>query len=107
MATYASDVLFSIDTALQLKNGLNVETITTAKTLTYKDSTYQALKNVTGTLDVNLPSPKSGCNFWIKSRASSSSNIVVKDHLGNSMGTLAAGNSVLVVCDDSAWYDIS
>ena len=59
MATYASDVLFSIDTALQLVNGLNAETITTNKTLTYKDSTVQALKNVTGGLDVILPAPRS------------------------------------------------
>jgi hypothetical protein len=106
MATYASDVLFSIDTALQLVNGLNAETITTNKTLTYKDSTVQALKNVTGGLDVILPTPKTGCSFWIKSRASSSSNIDVKDHNAATVAVLSAGNSVLVVCDDSAWYDI-
>tara|TARA_Y100001963_G_scaffold160196_1_gene268866 strand:+ start:427 stop:756 length:330 start_codon:yes stop_codon:yes gene_type:complete len=106
MAEYASDILFSIDTALQLKNGLNAETITTPKVLTYQDSTFQALKNVTGSLDVTLPSPKSGCNFWIKSRASSTSNIVVKDHNAATVQTLAAGNSVLVACDDSAWYNI-
>ena len=107
MAEFASDILFSIDTALQLKNGLNAETITVSKTLTYQDSTYQALKNTTGALDVILPSPKSGCHFWIKSRASSSSNIVVKDHLGSSIKTLAAGDGVLFCCDDSAWYDLS
>ncbi len=103
---FASDVLFSIDTALQLKNGLNAETITTNKTLTYRDSTIQALKNTTGGLDVILPAPKSGCVFWIKSRASSSSNIDVKDHNSASIAVLSAGNSVLVACDDSAWYDI-
>ena len=106
MAQFASDVLFSIDTALQLKNGLNAETIATNKTLTYRDSTVQALKNVTGTLDVILPAAKSGCGFWIKSRASSTSNIVVKDSAGNTFATLGAGNSVYVVADDSAWYDI-
>ena len=38
MAQYASSVLFSIDTALQLKNGLNIETLTSAtKDLTYQD----------------------------------------------------------------------
>ena len=106
MAEYASDILFSIDTALQLKNGLNAETITTPKVLTYQDSTFQALKNVTGSLDVTLPSPKSGCQFWIKSRASSTSNIVVKDHNAATVQTLPANTAVLVDCDDSAWYDI-
>ena len=106
MATYASDVLFSIDTALQLTNGLNAETITTTKTLTYKDSTYQALKNVTGTIDVVLPATKSGCSFWIKNRASSSSILVVKDADGNTYATLGAGNAVFMACDATAWYDL-
>lgn len=107
MASYASDILFSIDTALQMKGGLNAEAITVNKSLTYKDSTFQALKNVTGGLDVSLPAPKSGCSFWIKSRASSTSNITVKDHSGSSIRVLAAGDGVLVACDDSAWYDLS
>ena len=106
MAEYASDILFSIDTALQLKNGLNAETITTHKVLTYQDSTFQALKNVTSSLNVTLPAPKSGCQFWIKSRASSTSNIVVKDHNAATVQTLPANTAVLVVCDDSARYDI-
>jgi hypothetical protein len=107
MAEFASDILFSIDTALQLKNGLNAETITVTKTLTYQSSSYQALKNNTGTLDTVLPSPKSGCSFWIKSRASSTHNIVLKDHAGNTIKTLAAGDGVFVSCDDAAWYDLS
>lgn len=107
MASYASNILFSIDTALQMKGGLNAETITVNKTLTYKDSTYQALKNVTGGLDVILPEPKSGCSFWVKSRASSSSNITVKDHAGNPIKVLAAGDSVFVACDIAAWYDLA
>ena len=107
MAEFASDILFSIDTALQLKNGLNAETITAPKVLTYQDSTYQALKNITGSLDVTLPTPKSGCSFWIKSRATSSSNIIVKDHNAATLKTLTAGDGVLVSCDDSAWYDLT
>ena len=103
---FASNILFSIDTALQQKGLANPETITTNKTLEYSDSSIQLLKNTTGGLDVILPDPKDGTIFWIKSRASSSSNIEVKDHTGSSIVVLSAGNAVLVVSTDSAWWDV-
>ena len=106
MAEFASDILFSIDTALQLKNGLNVETITVSKTLTFQDSSIQILRNETGGMDCNLPALKSGCRFWIKSHGSSTSATAVKAHLGNTIATLTANDSVMVACDDTAWYGI-
>ncbi len=85
---------------------VNAETITTNKTLVYSDSTYQLLKNVTGNLDCNTPSPVDGAHFWVKSRSSSSQPIVVKDHSGNILATLTAGQAVLVVANATAWWDV-
>lgn len=85
---------------------VNPETITVNKTLVYNDSTYQLLRNNTGTLDCILPTYKDGARFWIKNRASSSSNIVVKDEDANTIATLAAGEGVLVVSDGEAWWDV-
>lgn len=85
---------------------VNPETITVDKTLVYNDSTYQLLRNNTGTLDCILPTYKDGARFWIKNRASSSSNIVVKDEDANTIATLAAGEGVLVVSDGEAWWDV-
>ena len=103
---FASDILFSIDTALQQKGAVNAETITLNKTLAYSDSSIQLLKNTTGSLDVILPEVKDGVYFWIKSRSSSSSNVVVKDVDGNTIATLGAGNAVLAVSDGAAWWDV-
>ena len=89
-----------------LKGGVNAETITTDKTLTYADSTYQLLKNTTATLECILPDYVEGSSFWIKNRASSTSNVVVKDASGNTIATLAAGEGVLVVSSDTAWWDV-
>ena len=64
------------------------------------------LRSNTGTLDCILPTYKDGARFWIKNRASSSSNIVVKDEDANTIATLAAGEGVLVVSDGEAWWDV-
>jgi len=103
---FASDILFSIDTALQQKGGVNSEAIIINKTLVYNDSSIQLLKNTTGSLDVILPAVKDGVYFWVKSKASSSSNIIVKDPDGGTIATLGAGNAVLVVSDGVAWWDV-
>tara|TARA_Y100001963_G_C6760658_1_gene439299 strand:+ start:251 stop:568 length:318 start_codon:yes stop_codon:yes gene_type:complete len=103
---YTDPTPFKIPRRYENAGGVNPETITVNKTLTYTDSQYQLLKNTTGSLDVILPSPSDGASFWIKSRSSSSSNIVVKDADGNTLSTLSAGQSILVVSTDSAWWDV-
>lgn len=84
----------------------NPETITTNKTLVYKDSHYQLLRNNTGTLDCILPAYKDGASFWVKNRASSTHNILVKDEDANTIATLASGEAVFVVSDGVAWWDV-
>jgi len=103
---YNDELGYILDNPPILRGGVNAETITTNKTLIFSDSTYQLLKNTTGSLDVILPSPKDGGSFWIKSRASSSSAIVVKDHLGNTIESLTAREGILVVCDSVNWWDV-
>jgi hypothetical protein len=85
---------------------VNPETITTNKTLTYRDAQYQLLRNNTGTLDCILPEYKDGASFWVKNRASSTSNILVKDEDANTIATLTAGQAVFVVSDGAAWWDV-
>ena len=103
---YTDATPFKIPRRYENAGGVNPETITTNKTLTYLDSQYQLLKNTTGSLAVILPASSDGASFWIKSRASSSSNIVVKDADGNTLATLSAGQSILVVSTDTAWWDV-
>jgi hypothetical protein len=65
MSEYASNVLFSIDTALQRKGGVNLETIVATKNLTYQDSSVQFITPSGGTKTVMLPPVKSGCSFLV------------------------------------------
>jgi hypothetical protein len=97
---------FNVPRHIVQKGGVNPETITENKTLTYKDSQYQLLRNNTGSLDCILPDYKDGASFWIKNRASSTHNIVVKDVDANTIATLSAGEGVLCVSNVSAWWDV-
>lgn len=109
MPQFASDILFSIDTALQQKNGVNEEVITTSKTLTYQSSSVQILKNDTaGVLNVTLPALKSGVHFWIRCKASSSANISVNNppSPGGGVQTLTPGEACLVVCNGTIWQTV-
>jgi hypothetical protein len=109
MAQYASNVLFSIDTALQLKNGLNIETLTAAtKDLTYQDSTFQVLEaHASG--DLKLPLPKSGTFFFICNTSGGNvlavklqSGTVVINLVANNAGTPAA-STCLCFSDGTDW----
>ena len=51
---------FKIPRHIVQPGAVNPETITTNKTLTYRDAKYQLLRNNTGTLDCILPSYKNG-----------------------------------------------
>ena len=97
---------FNVPRHIVQKGALNVETITTNKTLVYSNGTYQVLTNATGVLDCILPAVKDGAKFWIKNVASSTHNIVVKDADGGTISTLSAGNGALVVSSASAWHEV-
>tara|TARA_Y100001973_G_C5050128_1_gene257249 strand:+ start:35 stop:376 length:342 start_codon:yes stop_codon:yes gene_type:complete len=104
---FASDILFSIDTALQQKGSVNIETITGDKALGYDDSSYQVITNSKGSnADVRMPAKKDGVYFWIKNADSSAHALLIQESdttpiIGGS--GLAAGKAALVVCDGSNW----
>ena len=92
MAHYGSSILFSIDTALQIKNEVNIESLTAAtKDLSYQDSTFQLLEaHASG--DMKLPLPKSGTFFFICN--TSGANVLnVKLQSGSVVIALAANNA--------------
>ncbi|MHA2301545.1 MAG: hypothetical protein ACXACD_11380 [Candidatus Thorarchaeota archaeon] len=97
---------FKIPRHIVQPGAVNPETITVNKTLVYSDAQYQVLRNNTGSLDCILPSYKDGASFWIKNRASSTHNIVVKDEDANTIATLGANEGLFVVSDGVAWWDI-
>ena len=103
---YSDKAEFKIPRHLVQPGSVNPETITVNKSLSYKDGNYQLLRNNTGSLDCILPLYKDGAYFWIKSRASSTHNIVVKDTDGNIIATLTAGQAVLCVSNAVAWWDV-
>lgn len=104
--SFTSKQEFRIPRHIVQPDSVNPETITTNKTLTYRDAQYQLLRNNTSTLDCILPTYKDGASFWVKNRASSTSNILVKDEDSNTIATLTAGQAVFVVSDGSAWWDV-
>mgnify|MGYP003147096631 CR=1 FL=1 len=109
MAQFASNILFSIDTALQQKGGVNEEVITTSKTLTYQDSTIQIIKNNTaGVLNVTLPEFKEGTIFFVRCKASSGANLSLQNPASSPGGVqvLAPGEACLVACEGTVWQTV-
>ena len=103
---YASDILFSIDTAFQQKGAVDTPTITSTHTLTYKSGTYQIVTNGSGSpLTVMLPSVKTGVSFWIKCAGADAIN-VNEPAGGSTISALTTGQAALLVSDGSSWYQV-
>jgi len=107
---FASDILFSIDTALQLKGAVNVETLTSStKDLEYSDSTVQILEaHASG--DLKLPAAKSGVIF-VLCNTSGSNALEIKIQSGSLLISLAANNAgspaastAICYCDGTNWH---
>ncbi len=98
---------FNVPRHVVQKGGINIETISGDKVLTYGDSTYQVITNSKGSnADVRMPAKKDGVHFWIKNSASSGHAILIQEAdttpiIGGS--GLAAGKAALVVCNGSSW----
>lgn len=99
---FASNILFSIDTALQQKGLVNVETITTVKRLDLQDSTIQILTNSSGgDVDCYLPEEKDGIVIWVRSEGTN--GIAVRDAV-TTYATLGTDEACLMACDGSNWH---
>ena len=100
---FASNILFSIDTALQQRGLVNVETISTVKRLELEDSTIQILNNSSGgDVDLYLPPEKDGIIVWVRSMGSD--DIAVRDAV-TTYCTLAANKCCLMACSGSTAGD--
>ena len=110
MATLANDVLFSIDSALQVANNCNVESILAHKNMTYKSCTVQIIDNATGgALELRLPGStgtgvpvKCGVMYFVRSVGPD--NVVVKGHGTTTVATLTTNKFAFFVSDGTSWY---
>ncbi len=102
MASYNGKGAFVLPRALQLKNGINTETIVGVHTLDYYDSQIQILTNNSGVaLDCYLPALKDGAFFFVRSVGAN--EIHVRD-ASTTYAACATGEACLVACDGSSWY---
>ena len=104
MASYNSSQSFKVARHFQFKNGVNVESITANKTLTYKDSMFQVL-NPDAARDLILPAEKDGAVFFVKNESGSFA-LTVKDDAASTIETLSSGEGCILTCDGSAWKSI-
>ena len=97
---YNDKVPFTLPRHMELPGGVNIEQISTNKTLVYTDSQYQRLDAQAGSLDVILPAEKDGAFFVINCQGQ---GFTVKDAAGNTVKGLSVGEGCLVCCDGTAW----
>jgi hypothetical protein len=104
MANYNGKSKFVLPRGLQLKNGVNVETITDIKVLNEFDSQIQVLTNNSGSaLDLKLTAPKDGAFYFISSAGSN--EIHVRDAGTTVTYTiLASTQGCFISSDGSDWY---
>ena len=110
MALLANSILFSIDSALQVKSGLNVETVTDHTNLNYQSSPYQIISNGTGgAKEVRLPganltgvSVKDGCMCWV--RCAGADPLTIQKEGGATITTLTTGQLGIFMSSGSSWH---
>jgi hypothetical protein len=100
-SSYNSSQSFKVARHFQFKNGVNFESITANKTLTYKDSMFQSL-TPDAARDLVLPAEKDGAVFFVKNESGSFA-ITVKDDAASTIETLAAGEACVLACDGTDW----
>lgn len=101
---YTDKQEFKIPRHIVLKNGVNVESITNVKTMTYSDSQVQILNNSTGgALDCKLPAAKDGAFFFIHSAGTQ--DIHIRDAgTTTTYAVLSTGEGCLVASNASAYH---
>ncbi len=104
MASYNGKSRFVLPRALQLKNGVNVETITTVRVIDNLDSQMQVLTNDSGVaIDVKLPLPKDGAFYCFQSAGAN--DIHIRDSGATvTYAILASTQGCLIASDGSDWY---
>ena len=107
MANYTGSSAFTLPRHIRFKDGINIETITTDKPLSYSDSQYQIITNSKGSnADIRMPAKKNGAMFWIKNAAGSGHALIIQEADTSPIiggAGLAAGKACCIVCDGSNW----
>lgn len=99
---YNSAQAFKVARHFEFKNGVNIESITANKELSYKDSMIQIL-DPDAARDVTLPAERNGAIFFIKNEDAAANDLTVKDQAAATIATVAAGEGSLFACDGSDW----
>lgn len=102
--SYTDKSEFKIPRHIVLKGGVNVESITGVRIMSYKDSQVQILDNSSGSaLDCKLPEAKEGAFFFIKNAGSN--DIHIRDAATTTTYTiLTTGQGCMVASDDSDYH---
>ncbi len=101
---YTDQSEFKIPRHIILKGGVNVESLTGVRIMTYNDSQIQILDNSTsGTLDCKLPPAKDGAFFFIHNAGSQA--IHIRDSgTTTTYAILATGEGCLVASSSSDYH---
>ncbi len=94
---------FNVPRHIVQKGFVNSESITSNKTLTYADSTFQIL-TTNGALDLILPAEKNGATFIVRNHPDSLGDLTVKSDSGSTIDSRAAGEAFILVCDGTSWH---
>ena len=101
---YTDKQEFKIPRHLILKGGVNVETITGVRTMTYKDSQVQILDNSTGSaLDCKLPAAKEGAFFFLHNAGTHDIHIRDADTTAT-YAILATGEGCMVASSSTDYH---
>ena len=101
--SYTDKQEFKIPRHIILKGGVNVETLTGVRTMTYLDSQVQIFTNDSGSdLDCKLPSAKDGAFFIHNTGAN---NIHIRDDATSvTYAILATGQGCMVASDATEFH---
>ena len=88
--------------------GINVETISAAKTLDKYSSTVQILNGGASNRDVTLPPLSTSNGMVVFIKAAGANSLVVKDDAAspNTIATLTTGTSGMFACIGTAWHRV-
>ena len=101
---YTDAAQFKIPRHIVLKGGVNVETITGVRIMTYVDSQVQILDNSTGSaLDCKLPEAKEGAFFFLHNAGSDA--IHIRDSgTTTTYAILATGEGCMVASSSTDYH---
>lgn len=105
MARYNAGAAFTLPRHLRFKDGVNVETLAGAKTLTTRSSMIQVLDPDGSDRVVNLPAVKDGMVFWIANSGNATNNLTVTKPDASTI-LVSDGEGLMIASDGSNWHQV-